>query len=269
MRYCLAFLMSLLLTPVALASSQPDENLSARLLSQTGVDALLQQYPDMVKSGIVQRVKHVGVPDIIANQSVQLVDQSLNPGAMILELQTLLARRFSPQEMQQIVDWYQSPVGRRVVEAELMSVSRSEYHHLQETLTTLQARYQGSDRERLFPAFDRATYATDTMVDSTSAVQIAMAAALSTTVKGEGLPSFESMRATIESRRTALRGVVGQQVYLNYLFTYQDLSLADMENYIAFARSELGARFFETLSKGVYEVLTRRSSEMGGLQASL
>lgn len=269
MRFSLALLLSFLMVPFALASSQSDESLPARLLSQTGVDALLLQYPTLVKSGIEQRVKHVGVSDVIANQSAQLIDHNLDPGSMIHELQTLLALRFSPGEMQRIVDWYQSPVGRRVVEAELASVSRVEYQHLQDTLATLQARYQGSDRERLFPAFDRATYATETMVDSTAAVQIAMAAALSTTVKGEGLPTFESMRATIESRRTALRGVVGQQVYLNYLLTYQDLSLEDMESYIAFARSDLGARFFETLTKGVYEVLTRRSSEMGGLQASL
>ena len=61
-----------------------------------------------------------------------------------------------------------------------------EYQHLQDTWQPFGRVTRDLIVNAPVPGFDRATYATETMVDSTAAVQIAMAAALSTTVRVRG-----------------------------------------------------------------------------------
>jgi hypothetical protein len=266
----LAFL-SLLCSPVLLGAALSPEALSAHLLTQTGFDALLEQYPALVKAGVARRARFAGAPEQITRDSARLIDGVFIPAELNRELQQRLQQRFDTTELASLVSWYNSPVGQKIVAAEMQGVSQADYASLQDSLSALQARYQGTERERLFAAYDSATYATRMMVDNGAAIQVAMAAVLSGVIKGPGLPAFAVLRQSIEAQRTAMRGVAGQQVYLNYLYTYQDISVEEIRDYIDFARSDLGARFFETLNSGLYEVLNAKSEgiEQQSLQAAL
>lgn len=255
---------SLSVTPTA-------EQLSAELLGQTGSDILFEQYPALLKSGIVRRVRLVGLPETVATASSARVDATMLPLEMKRQLQEMLQARLQVDEMQGLLDWYRGPLGRKVVAAELAGVSQDDYANLQETLDALQTRYRGSERERLFARFDQATHATRMMLDNGAAIQVAMAVILSGSLPGADLPSFSEVKRAVESRRQAMRGMAGQQIYLNYLYTYQDLSNEEIDDYIEFARTDSGARFFEVLSSGVYEVLNSHAERLDDvpLQAAL
>lgn len=264
-------LLTLVCSPVLLGATPSTETLSAHLLTQTGFDALLEQYPALVKAGVARRARFVGAPEHVTSESASLIDSAFKPAELNHELQQRLQQRFDASELASLVSWYSGPVGQKIVAAEMQGVSRADYANLQVSLSALQTRYQGTERERLFAAYDRATYATRMMVDNGAAIQVAMAAVLSGVIKGPGLPTFAVLRQSIEAQRPAMRGVAGQQVYLNYLYTYQDISVEEIRDYIDFARSDLGARFFETLNSGLYEVLTAKSEsiEQQSLQAAL
>ncbi len=239
-----------------------DVSLGEQLLNQTGIDGLLFHYPQMVKSGVRQRIERTGASSQVADSFGTLIDRSFKPDLLTRHVSASLESQFSEAELKTLLDWYGSELGQRIVSAEMTSVSRGEYESLEQVMERLQVQYRGSEREKLFPAFDRATYATQMMVDNATSVQVSMAAALTRLVKGPGMPTFEELRDIIEARKLSLRGPVGQKVYLNYLYTYQDVSNSDLERYIRFARSELGERFFSVLNTAVYEVLNDQAEQL-------
>ncbi|WP_020407391.1 DUF2059 domain-containing protein [Hahella ganghwensis] len=262
---CLSVVSGLLLIPgrSAWASTDDASRLSLRLLNQSGLAEWLVHYPVMLKNGLRHNVERVGMPDGVARMFEIAVDGTYNVADVNEEVLVRIEADMSRQQMQDILTWYRSPVGRKVSQAEANVISDSEYSRLQQTLGDLTQQYAGTDREQLFAAFDRATRATESMLDNTLAVELAMAASLSALVKGSDLPDFSELKALLSERRKMLRGQVGQQVYMNYLYTYRDLSLQELRKYIAFARSENGNRYLEVVSNAVFEVLEEHSAKLG------
>lgn len=245
-----------------LHSPHSNQSMSEALLFHTGVDDLLVQYPELVKSGVLQRIRSAGAPDHVAQPYYPLIEGAFAADSTRVELAERLAQALTTGELQAILDWYASPLGQKIQAAELAAMTAGEYQSLQSHLETLPERYRGSERERQFAAFDRATQATRTMVDNTTSVQIAMAATLLQMAGKPGSPDFSDLRQALEQRRGTLRGRVGQQVYLNYLATYEALSDEELADYIRFARSEPGARFFEALNGALYDMLVARSEAL-------
>ncbi len=264
----LTSLLTLAMGGAMAAVSQEDRQLSVQLLQHSGMDSLIAQYPDIVKSSLRQKVRHLGAPTAMATALEQRVDGAFNQDQILNRICSRIAEQLSTQEMQQVVHWFESPIGQKILAAELDEVTEDEYVHLQTQLDSLTNRYQGSDREQLFVSFDRATAATENMLNSTVAIELSMAATLYSVFKGEDVPDFAELRQLVENRRTVLRGRIGQQVYLNYLYTYRDLSLQDLQGYIAFAGSETGQRFVQVVNDSVYNVLAEQSEKLGMQQES-
>lgn len=247
----------------AVASSQEARSLSGKLLQQSGLDGLINQYPEIVKTSLRQKIKGAGVPSVMTEAFNQRIDGAFDQ----VEIKGLVTKRIaeslSTEDMKSVLDWYGSPIGQKIQAAELSEMTEQEYARLDSQLDQLFMQYSGTDREDLFIAFDSATRATESMLDSAVAVELAMAATLTSVFKGPDLPDFTELRNIVERRRGALRGHIGQQVYLNYLYTYRDLTDSELERYIAFARSELGNRFVEVVNSAVYTVLSERSEMLG------
>ncbi|MDG9668908.1 DUF2059 domain-containing protein [Hahella sp. CR1] len=251
----------LLSTPVFAVKS--DTSLSANLLAQTGVDELLSRYPDMIKTGIRANIRRTGASEDLMDLFERVVDGAYQADDLQSQVERRLEQQLSPAEMRHVLQWYRSPIGQKIVAAELNAMSSEEYAEAQKRMERLSEENKGGEREHLFSAYDRATLATDSMLDNTVTIQLAMAAAITSVVKGPELPSYHDLKRVIEERRFSIRGMVGQQVYLNYLYTYRDVPLADMKGYIAFARTDAGARFVEVLKTALFDVLQERSEVLG------
>ncbi|OZG75074.1 hypothetical protein BTA51_01355 [Hahella sp. CCB-MM4] len=258
-------LISLLLTISisAWASTGDSVRLSSKILAQSGLADLLTHYPVIVKNGLRHNVRRVGMPEKVARMFENAVDVTYDIGAVNAEVLQRIEAGMSDQQMREVLQWFRSPIGQKISQAELSVINDSEYASLQQELDELAKQYAGSDREQLFPAFDRATRATESMLDNAIAVELAMAASLTALVRNADLPDFSELKALVSERRMLLRGQVGQQVYMNYLYTYRDLSLQELQKYIDFARSENGNRFLEVVNNAVFDVLEEHSARLG------
>ncbi len=76
-------------------------------------------------------------------------------------------------------------------------------------------------------------------------------------------PTFEQLQQKIESQRGMLRGMVGQQVYVGYLYTYQDLSTAELKDYTAFLESDAGSAFTRVVTNSLQRSITEPVESVG------
>ncbi len=255
--------MMLAVSVAAWSSTGESTRLSSKILAQSGLADLLTHYPVLVKNSLRHNVQRVGMPEKVALMFENAVDGTYDIDAVNAEVLQRIEAGMSDQQMREVLQWFRSPLGKKISQAELSVVSDSEYANLQQELDELALQYAGSDREQLFPAFDRATRATESMLDNAFAVELAMAASLTALVRSANLPDFSELKALVSERRIALRGQVGQQVYMNYLYTYRDLTLQELQRYIDFARSENGNRFLEVVNNAVFDVLEEHSARLG------
>ena len=67
----------------------------------------------------------------------------------------------------------------------------------------------------------------------------------------------------IESQRGMLRGVVGQQVYDSYLYTYQNIGAQEMDLYLKFLESPAGAAFSKVVTNSIQQAITEPVESIG------
>ena len=60
-----------------------------------------------------------------------------------------------------------------------------------------------------------------------------------------------------------MRGVIGQQVFANYLYTYQQLTDQELEAYVDFTASPAGNRYSSVVNESIKNVLLKPSETIG------
>jgi hypothetical protein len=125
----------------------------------------------------------------------------------------------------------------------------------------LAQRFGNTDRAKSFVRFDRASRATQSAVDTTIAVQLGLASTMA--AFSSDSVNFETLQKRIESQRPVLKGVVEQQVFNSYLYAYQDISGAEMEQYLRFLESDAGAAFTRVVSSGVKQAVIEPVESIG------
>lgn len=103
---------------------------------------------------------------------------------------------------------------------------------------------------------------TDPLVVTTLAVQLGLASALSV-FQGSGESGFAKLQQMIESRRQQTRAVVAQEVYDIYLYTYRDLSVDELRDYIGFLETDSGATFTRVVTASIQDSITRPLATVG------
>ena len=104
----------------------------------------------------------------------------------------------------------------------------------------------------MFDRFDRASRATESAVDTSIAVQLGMATAMA--ALSTDSVHYQQIRQRIEGQRSMLRGMMEQQVYDGYLYTYRNISNQELGLYLDFLESDAGSAFSRVVTNSIQPV---------------
>lgn len=244
-----------------LAQASP---LAKSTLEASPVDDIVAQYPGMMSEGVRQGLRQSGqVSPMMINTITSVVQSAFRSADIKARLVDDLATSLSEQQLSKVGDWYQTPLGKKVSRAEIEASSVQVWQSIEQGASALQEKFRGTERARLFTRYDRAARATESAVDTTVAVQLGLATAMSA-FQGSNGPGFEKMKQMIEGQREPMRAMVAQQVYDIYLYTYQDLTIEELEQYIRFLETDAGARFTRVVTAGIQDAIIRPVEAVGG-----
>jgi hypothetical protein len=142
---------------------------------------------------------------------------------------------------------------KKISAAEIAASAPAVWQDIQANAPALNKKYKGTERTKLFDRFDRASRATESAVDTTVAVQLGLATAMAAFSPDSA--NYEQVKQRIESQRSALRGVVGQQVYDSYLYTYDKISDQEMNLYVDFLESGPGLAFSQVVTTSIQKAI--------------
>lgn len=246
-------LLSLCLALVLSARLQASE-LADSVISNSALGVVIDQYPQMMTEGISQGLSQTGQLNPIMKAGISgMMGQAFNSARIRSQVASDLDQGLSQQELSRVNSWYQSPLGEQVSALEARAAMPAAWRVIEEQGPALVSRYQGSERARLFNDFDRASRATESAVDTAVAIQVGFATAMA--AFNGAVVDTEVVRQRVESQRTMLRGMVEQQVYAGYLYTYEKLSNEQLRDYIRFMETDAGDRFNRVVTESVQQAI--------------
>nr|WP_227497988.1 DUF2059 domain-containing protein [Marinobacter santoriniensis] len=235
---------------------------SRQVLEASPIDDIVAQYPAMMSRGIRQGLqRNDQVPPVVANAIGQVVSSSIRAEDIEQRILDDLDRSLSAEQLQSVKDWYETPQAGKLSRAEIAASAPSAWPTIQQQAPALNKRFKGTDRAKLFDRFDRASRATESAVDTAVALQLSLASAMSA-LSGEPASDAQT-RQRIESQRDRLKGIVGQQVYDSYLYTYQDFSNQELKLYLDFLESDAGSAFTRVVTRSIQQAITEPVDNMG------
>lgn len=248
---------ALLMTGTAQAA--PD---AREVLAVSPVDDIVARYPAMMSQGIREGLKQNGqLPPMMANTIGNIVSSGFNSVDIEKQIVNDLKASLTDSQLQAVHDWYETPVAKKISAAEIAASEPSAWQEIQARAAELNSQYKGTRRADMFDRFDRAARATESAVDTTIAVQLGLATAMAAFSSDSA--NYEQLRRRIESQRSMLRGVVGQQVYDSYLYTYQNIGAQEMDLYLEFLESPAGSAFSKVVTNSIQQAITEPVESIG------
>lgn len=258
------FTTSLLLITLALFASlrAHASELAESVIRSSALGEVIDQYPAMLTEGITQGLSQTGELDPMLKGAITgMVGQAFNSRKIRGQVIADLDRGLSNDALKTVLDWYQAPLGEQITGLESGAAQPSAWREIERRGPQLISEYKGTAREQLFSQFDRASRATESAVDTAIAVQVAFGTAMAA-FNGQDA-DFDRIRDQVESQRTMLSGMVEQQVYAAYLYTYRELSDDQLKSYIEFMQTREGNRYNEVVTDSVQQAIIRPIESIG------
>ncbi len=245
-------------------TADSNDSFANEVVKRSGLSTMISQFPALLKEGIRQGAEQSGGNNQKRVVQIgEIIDRAFIVQESLDAVQKDLGSQLSQAELEAVLEWLNSPLGKKVTQLEIAAMSLASYQEMQSQLLDLQKKYRGSDRERLFQAFDKATNATDASLETAIAVQLTLASAMAASSNNPQMPTYEQLKQSVEDNRFMMRGVIGQQVFANYLYTYQHLTDEELKAYIDFTASPAGHHFSMVINESVKNVLLKPSEVIG------
>ena len=219
--------------------------LVSALMHQSGMDMQIDLIPQQVKAGIRDSARQ-GVPIdvVIQDKMVDAIDtRSLNQS-----VQDYMVEEMSLDEIQQVLSWLASPLGKRVVAMEISASQPDTMMKMFEVYKTEQARPGRLER---IQRIDEAVLSKERTKDLMVNIQVFFGMAMAAESGAMQRVSYGQTRYNMEQAMAPMWGELDQVVTMMYLFTYQGLSDAELDQYVEFTESPVGRKYNQVLYEGL------------------
>lgn len=150
------------------------------------------------------------------------------------------ALRQSLQNPEPALDFFQSPLGHKVVAAETLAGRREQLARYETGLPRIEA---GSNRQLLIRHLAQALPAAEAGAEVSLALAGVAADSLSQMIPG--LLGGGQAQGLLEGQRERLQQQVESDLDNTLLYIYRDLSDAELEEFVQFAQSDAGQRYYQ------------------------
>ena len=257
-----ALIKPLLVTALLFTGAVQAATDARQVLAASPVDDIVARYPAMMSQGIRDGLKRSGqLPPMVADTIGNLVSKSFSAADIEQQIITDLQNQLTDAQLDAVQDWYETPVAKKISAAEIAASEPSAWQQIQARAPELNAKYKGTRKAQMFDRFDRASRATESAVDTSIAVQLGLATAMA--AFSSDSVNYDQLRQRIESQRSMLTGVVGQQVYDSYLYTYETIGAQEMNLYLGFLESPAGAAFSRVVTNSIQQAITDPIESVG------
>lgn len=222
-------------------TEQSFEKSIGTLLEVAGISQQVAQFPGLFKGSVQQNAQQGMIISPAQHQAIlSSIDSSVLPSSILAGLSREIEAAISQDEVEGLIAWFQSPLGKKVAKAEQSAQSNEAYQQMLKHKKSLLANTQ-----RL--AFAERLDALLSAVEMTSKIQQNMQIAVNATVLLALAPEqpldMDELLVELQSAGTQINPALEQMVLVSFVYSYQDLSDEELNSYEDFLNQSATKRF--------------------------
>ncbi|MDC0664316.1 DUF2059 domain-containing protein [Marinobacter sp. SS21] len=247
-------------------ASERDRQLD-ELMALSGLNEQVAQIPESLKAGFIQAQQQgTPIPEATFQAMMRSTERSIVAEDILAEIQTSLASKLSDADIQTLLTWYQSDLGREIAEAERRAAQPSAYGDMMRQAKTL---YGDSRRVKFAEKMDKLFGATDMVMELQKFTGVAVFSAMTMGTQPGAAMDLSVFEERIATEIEASRPAVEQGIVLSYLYSYRNLDMAKLETYAQFLREPEARRFNTTILESMNRALQNGISDLARDMARL
>ncbi len=258
------FLMALFAMPLLADVTAPTSS-SRQIVEKSGLALQLKQMPAMIEQQIVMLEQQNGpMPAERKKNFFAALKKSFQPEVLTTRLAAAVEKSLSLEERQAILQFLDSPLGRKVIAAENTMISPEAMAKLEkEAPQKMEKLMKNNTRLALLQSLDQATRATDIATEISLNTALATEWGLINQSDMPEKPSFDEVRKAYEQNRLMIRMQTAQAVLAGMAMTYEGLTDEELTDYLTFANSATGKAYFHKIGNALGEVLVEAAASFG------
>ncbi len=261
-RQCLTIVTLLLITHYVCAEDKELDSKLRRLLAQSNFTEQIYQFPNVMKSSIAQ-IHEMGLCtedelDTI-NQAIKL---TIKPKNINQTLHNDLKTKITESNIDSIVKWYNSPIGKKISKLELKASDPDIYADMKSMSEEL---FKNEERVNLAKKLDAITNATDWSVNIEIQSKITMFSALAQIQHKNITQALVQFASQLEQQKIEARPKVEHSILLWYLYAFRTLSDDEIKEYIRFMNKRNTKKFNITALDSLAFAITKVTEDFLGV----
>lgn len=248
-------------------SAQADEalDLARRLVQRSGMATQLHAIPIQFEHSAAQ---HRGrVPAQVITLVTQAGKEAFQPDKLHEEVVRSVAAKMSPADMRDALEWLESGPGGRITAVEEAAATSVSQEAMTRYLDGLKTQPPSPQRVKLIGDVMSVANVVESSAGTLEAITLGIAVgfdAMQPLEKQAGADALQ-LRLRESNLRGQLLANLGAALPALMLYTYRDVSDADLTAYVKFMRTPAGAEYTRVGLGAIEEALVRGSFRMGQL----
>lgn len=243
----------------------------SELLMKSGLNAQLEFLPTNIKSGLAQALAK-GLP--LPGDKQRILENAIDQAYAADTLKSMLGKRveplFSIDEQKILLDFLDSPLGKRIVKAETAMADEKVMQTLMEKRSQLVNEVtKNTVRLGLIQSLNDAMNGTKRGVDMAIYTGIALDLAMIGLMPNAAKPPLEEVVKMHQDNRFALTPVIAQFVLAGSMQAYESFTDAELNQYLDFALSPVGKKYFDSIGNELDHVLMECGANLTKIAAQL
>ena len=231
--------------------------LASQIIKESGIVKQNKTLTGMTLASFEAKYEDAGIKnkekadELLAKYS-KVIKLATDPERINRYIQNHLASELTIPELQKVLKWYQTPLGKKISEIEYNSYAEKRDHVNMLRLAFRLTRYQSAARANLFARLDEATSSTELMIElqTNLIVQNQILDLILSESKKLNQASIDQIIMRYKDDIDPYLDIFSSQyVFAGFAYTYRGLSVEELEKYIAFSETEAGRHFYSLLRK--------------------
>jgi hypothetical protein len=231
--------------------------LASQIIQESGIVKQNQTLTGMIQTSFEQKYKEAHIVETqkaderFARYS-DVIRLATNPDRINEYIRNGLASNLTKAELEHVLKWYQSPLGKKISEIEYNSYTEKKDHVNILRHAYRLTRYQSLARANLFARLDEATSSTELTIELQTNL-IVQNQILDLILSESKKLNRESIDEIIQKYKDEIDPYLdifsSRYVFAGFAYTYRGLSRTELEKFISFSETEAGRHFYSLLRK--------------------
>lgn len=259
-------LASMVITNLPFSQNLTDHSLD-RLLSLSGIKKQVTSYPSLVKSGLNQgRLQAPHIPQKMFDKMSEVAESSFNPIHFLDAISSEIKKNIDEKNAQQLFKWYESKIGKLITQHEEKASTPQAFEYMMRNSKLLL-----SDNERLDRAnkLDSLLKCTELSHQMQKNMTLAVHSAITHAVEEKPDKAIEAFKSQLQTQDAEMLANSKHMVLLVSINSYKDVTISDLDKYLAFVGHPDTKKFNESVTKGLGIGFSRASQQLANKLAKV